>query len=119
MHWGVPPMRNPICLAFPCRTSLWKAYREDDAALKSNVLRWFRGEYPTRKEAKEDLGIHFIVTDETWYDFQVRIHHCKSLCRSVISNCLKQKALPAAVFAHNKSEGSTALLNHLNVAEYR
>ncbi len=47
----------------------WKAYRMDDAALKSNVLRWFRGEYPTRKEAKEDLGIHFIVTDETWYDF--------------------------------------------------
>lgn len=47
----------------------WKAYREDDAALKSNVLRWFRGEYPTRKEAKEDLGINFIVTDETWYDF--------------------------------------------------
>lgn len=47
----------------------WKAYKEDDAALKSNVLRWFRGEYPTRKEAKEDLGINFIVTDETWYDF--------------------------------------------------
>ncbi|MCI9144474.1 MAG: ATP-binding protein [Lachnospiraceae bacterium] len=47
----------------------WKAYREDDAALKSNVLRWFRGEYPSRREAKEDLGIHFIVTDETWYDF--------------------------------------------------
>ena len=42
----------------------WKAYREDDAALKSNVLRWFRGEYPTRKEAKADLGINFIVTDE-------------------------------------------------------
>ena len=47
----------------------WKAYREDDAALKSNVLRWFRGEYPTRKEAKTDLDINFIVTDETWYDF--------------------------------------------------
>lgn len=47
----------------------WKAYRQDDVAMKSNVLRWFRGEYPTRKEAKEDLGINFIVTDETWYDF--------------------------------------------------
>ena len=47
----------------------WKAYKEDDSAMKSNVLRWFRGEYPTRKEAKEDLGINFIVTDETWYDF--------------------------------------------------
>ena len=47
----------------------WKAYRQDDAAMKSNVLKWFRGEYPSRKEAKEDLGINFIVTDETWHDF--------------------------------------------------
>jgi len=47
----------------------WKAYKQDDSAMKSNVLRWFRGEYPTRKEAKEDLGINFIVNDETWYDF--------------------------------------------------
>lgn len=47
----------------------WKAYRQDDAVRKSNVLRWFRGEYPSRKEAKDDLGINFIVTDETWYDF--------------------------------------------------
>lgn len=47
----------------------WKAYRNDDPALKSMVLRWFRGEYPTRTESKRDLGINFIVTDETWYDF--------------------------------------------------
>lgn len=47
----------------------WKAYKQDDTAMKSNVLKWFRGEYPTRKEAKEDLGINFIVNDETWYDF--------------------------------------------------
>jgi hypothetical protein len=47
----------------------WRAYRQDNAAMKSNVLKWFRGEYPSRKEAKEDLGINFIVTDETWYDF--------------------------------------------------
>jgi len=47
----------------------WKAYRQNDGLMKSNVLKWFRGEYPSRKEAKEDLGINFIVTDETWYDF--------------------------------------------------
>lgn len=47
----------------------WNAYRQDDAVMKSNVLKWFRGEYPSRKEAKDDLGINFIVTDETWYDF--------------------------------------------------
>lgn len=47
----------------------WRAYQQDDPALKSNVLRWFRGEYPSRKEAKADLDINFIVNDETWYDF--------------------------------------------------
>lgn len=47
----------------------WRAYQQDDAAMKSNVLKWFRGEYASRKEAKADLDINFIVTDETWYDF--------------------------------------------------
>lgn len=47
----------------------WRAYRQDDDAQKSNVLKWFRGEYTSRKEAKADLNINFIITDETWYDF--------------------------------------------------
>lgn len=47
----------------------WRAYQADDASAKSNVLKWFRGEYASRKEAKDDLGINWIVTDETWYDF--------------------------------------------------
>ncbi|MCL2425973.1 MAG: ATP-binding protein [Oscillospiraceae bacterium] len=47
----------------------WQAYKQDDSATKSNVLRWFRGEYVTRRDAKADLGINFIVTDENWYDF--------------------------------------------------
>jgi len=47
----------------------WRAYQNDDTVTKSNVLRWFRGEYATRRDAKAELGINFIVTDETWYDF--------------------------------------------------
>jgi hypothetical protein len=47
----------------------WRAYRSGDQAAKSNALKWFRGEYASRREAREDLGINFIVTDETWYDF--------------------------------------------------
>jgi len=47
----------------------WRAYRMDDTAVKSNVLKWFRGEYASRREAKADLDINFIVTDDTWYDF--------------------------------------------------
>jgi len=47
----------------------WRAYQIDDPTAKSNVLKWFRGEYNTRKEAKEAIDINWIVTDETWYDF--------------------------------------------------
>ena len=47
----------------------WRAYKQGDPVMKSNVLRWFRGEYATRREAKADLDINFIVGDETWYDF--------------------------------------------------
>ena len=47
----------------------WRAYKDDDSAMKSNVLRWFRGEYATRRDAKAEIGINFIVTDESWYDF--------------------------------------------------
>jgi hypothetical protein len=47
----------------------WRAYLCDDTAMMTHVLKWFRGEYTTRKEARDDLGINFIITDETWYDF--------------------------------------------------
>lgn len=47
----------------------YEAYRQSDDEMKSNVLKWFRGEYATKTEAKHDLGINFIVTDDTWYDF--------------------------------------------------
>ncbi len=47
----------------------WRAYKEDDGATKSNVLKWFRGEYTSKREAREELSINYIITDETWYDF--------------------------------------------------
>jgi len=47
----------------------WRAYRAGDQTTKSNVLKWFRGEYTSRREAREELGINWMVTDETWYDF--------------------------------------------------
>ena len=47
----------------------YEAYLSGNDSLKSNVLKWFRGEYPTKTEAKRELNINFIVTDDTWYDF--------------------------------------------------
>ncbi len=47
-----------------------RAYRTDDEALKSACLRWFRGEWGTRTEARAAIGIRSlsIVTDDNWYD---------------------------------------------------
>lgn len=41
----------------------------DDEALRSCCLRWLRGEYATRSEAKRELGVQNIINDENWYDY--------------------------------------------------
>jgi hypothetical protein len=45
------------------------AYNGGDEERKSQVLRWFRGEYATKTEAKRELGINLIISDDNWYDF--------------------------------------------------
>ena len=40
-----------------------------DEDTKARVLRWFRGEYPTRTEAKRELGVNAIISDDDWYDY--------------------------------------------------
>jgi hypothetical protein len=45
------------------------AYLEGDDERKAKVVRWFRGEYGTKSEAKEALGINLVITDDDWYDY--------------------------------------------------
>ena len=47
----------------------YEAYEQGDDEKKSKVLRWFRGEYATKTEAKNELGINIIITDENWYEY--------------------------------------------------
>lgn len=47
----------------------YHAYIEDDQDTKMKVLRWFRGEYSLKREAKEDLGVSIIISDDDWYDY--------------------------------------------------
>ena len=32
-------------------------------------MRWFRGEYALKREAKEELGVNIIITDDDWYEY--------------------------------------------------
>ncbi|MBR6917136.1 MAG: ATP-binding protein [Clostridia bacterium] len=47
----------------------YRAYLCDDEETKSKVLRWFRGEYETKSEAKGALGVNVIITDDDWYEY--------------------------------------------------
>ena len=50
-------------------TIYYEAYEEADDEKKSKVLKWFRGEYSTKTEAKNELGINIIITDDNWYEY--------------------------------------------------
>ncbi|MCR4891135.1 MAG: ATP-binding protein [Lachnospiraceae bacterium] len=47
----------------------YHAYIDGDDETKMKVSRWFRGEYALKREAKEELGINIIITDDDWYDY--------------------------------------------------
>ena len=46
----------------------WEAHEQGDEDLKSAALRWLRGEYSTKTEARKDLGVRTIVNDASVYD---------------------------------------------------
>ncbi|MDO5297443.1 MAG: ATP-binding protein [bacterium] len=47
----------------------YQAYIEGNDELKMKVVRWFRGEYALKREAKEALGVNIIISDDDWYDY--------------------------------------------------
>lgn len=47
----------------------YHAVTEGDDETKMKVIRWFRGEYSLKREAREELGVNIIITDDDWYDY--------------------------------------------------
>ena len=47
----------------------WRGYRNDDEDLQNASLRWLRGEFSTKIEAKAALGVRVIIDDISWYDY--------------------------------------------------
>ncbi len=50
-------------------SAYYHAYVSGDDETKAKVVRWFRGEYALKREAKEALGVNIIITDDDWYDY--------------------------------------------------
>jgi hypothetical protein len=45
-----------------------RGYEDGNTTLQDNALRWLRGEYSTRTEARTDLGVRTIIDDGSFYD---------------------------------------------------
>ena len=52
-------------------TAYYRAYCNGDDLKRSACLRWLRGEFSTKTEARHELGfsVSVIIDDENWYDF--------------------------------------------------
>ena len=50
-------------------SAYYRAFIDGDDEMKAKIVRWFRGEYSLKREAKESLGVNMIITDDDWYDY--------------------------------------------------
>ena len=56
-------------------TLYYQAYISGDDETKAKVLKWFRGEYTTKTEARQELGVNIVITDDDWYEY-LKIFAC-------------------------------------------
>jgi len=57
----------------------YEGYIKDDEQLRRNALKWLKGEYRTKTEAKQDLGVREVINDTNYYDM------LKNFCKFFVS----------------------------------
>jgi hypothetical protein len=57
----------------------YEGYIKDDEQLRRSALKWLKGEYRTKTEAKQDLGVREVINDLNFYDM------IKKFCKLFVS----------------------------------
>ncbi|RQO73969.1 biotin carboxylase [Pedobacter sp. KBW06] len=57
----------------------YEGYINDDELLRRNALKWLKGEYSTKTEARQDLGVREVINDLNYYDM------LKNFCKLFVS----------------------------------
>jgi hypothetical protein len=57
----------------------YEGFVRQDEALRRNALKWLKGEYRTKTEAKADLGVRDVINDLNYYDM------LKNFCKLFVS----------------------------------
>ncbi len=47
----------------------YKSFLNGDDESKAKVVKWFRGEYANKTDARAELGVNIIITDDDWYEY--------------------------------------------------
>ncbi|OED41951.1 ATP-binding protein [Chromatiales bacterium (ex Bugula neritina AB1)] len=47
----------------------WQGHKEEDEVLKGSAIRWLRGEFTSKLDARAALGVRNIIDDDTFYDY--------------------------------------------------
>ena len=50
-------------------TLYYRSHVSGDDEAAARVLKWFRGEYATKTEARQELGVNIVITDDDWYEY--------------------------------------------------
>ena len=96
----------------------YNAWRDDDDLKQSACLKWIRGEYNTRTEARQATGIRSIsvINDDNWYDYLklftafVRLVGYSGLC-IYIDECVNLYKIPNRISRENNYEKILAMFN--------
>ncbi len=96
----------------------YEAWVSDDDMHESACLKWLRGEYGTRTEARQATGIRSltVINDENWYDYLklftafVRLAGYSGLC-VYIDECVNLYKIPNRISRENNYEKILAMFN--------
>ena len=96
----------------------YEAWRDDDDLKQSACLKWLRGEFGTRTEARQATGIRSltIISDDNWYDYLklftafVRLAGYSGLCL-YIDECVNLYKIPNRISRENNYEKILAMFN--------
>lgn len=96
----------------------YEAWASDNDMLESACLKWLRGEYNTRTEARQATGIRSIsiINDDNWYDYLklftafVRLCGYSGLC-VYIDECVNLYKIPNRISRENNYEKILAMFN--------
>ena len=96
----------------------YEGWRDDDDQRQSACLKWLRGEFGTRTEARTATGIRSltVITDENWYDYLklftafVRLVGYSGLCL-YIDECVNLYKIPNRISRENNYEKILAMFN--------